>query len=138
MGTFLLSEKRRAPLSVLYPVAPMKPFLFVAIVAILTFSVLSPESASAKGKLPKAKPTPVPEKVNASGAVIKTVSGDSITIEYSKTSTTYKMSGETSITVDDRRARSTELKPGMHAEIDASSINPALLLSIKAHAIPKS
>ena len=116
----------------------MKPFLFVAIVAVLTFSVLSPELASAKGKLPKHKPTPVPEKVNASGSVIKKVSGDSITIDYSKTSTTYKMSAETSITIDDKRARSTELKPGMHAEITASSINPTLLLSVKAHAVPKS
>ncbi len=116
----------------------MKQFLFVVIVAILTFSILSPDNASAKSKLPKGKPTPVPEKVNASGAVIKSVGGDSITIEYSKTSTTYKMSGETNITVDDRRVRSSELKPGMHAEIAASSINPTLLLSISAHAVPKS
>lgn len=116
----------------------MKPFLFVAIVAILTFSILAPESASAKGKAPKHKPTPVPEKINASGASIKTVSGDSITIDYSKTSTTYKMSSETNISIDDRRARSSELRPGMHAEITASSINPNLLLSIRAHAVPKS
>ena len=116
----------------------MKPFLFAAIVAVLIFSILSPDRAEAKGKTPKHKPTPVPEKVNASGAIIKTVSGDSITIDYSKTSTTYKMSGETSITIDDRRARSADLKPGMHAEITASSINPTLLLSIKAHAVPKS
>ena len=115
----------------------MKPFLFVAIVAILTFSILSPELASAKGKTPKAKPTPVPEKVNASGAKIKTVSGDSVTVEYSKTSTTYKMTGETRISIDDRRARATDLKPGMHAEVTASSINPTLLLSISAHSIPK-
>ena len=116
----------------------MKPLLFLAIVVTLAVSVFSPDSASAKGKTPKAKPTPVPEKVNASGAKITTVAGDSITIEYSKTSTTYKMSNETSITIDDKRARSTDLKPGMHAEVTASSINPNLLLSISAHAVPKS
>ena len=118
--------------------SPMKPLLFVAIVAVLTFSVLSPEVTFAKGSLPKHKPTPVPEKVNASGASIKTVSGDSVTIEYSKTSTTYKMSQETQIAIDGKRARSNELKPGMHAEVTASSINPNLLLSISAHAVPKS
>jgi len=114
----------------------MKLFLLVAI---LIFSILSPASAAAKVKpLPKAKPTPAPEKVNASGAKIKTVSGDSLTVEYSKTSTTYKMTGETLITIDDRKSRSTDLKPGMHVEVDASKINPTLLLSIKAHSIPKS
>lgn len=113
----------------------MKSFLFVTFVAVLTFSILSPE-VSAKGKKPKHKPTPVPEKINASGSIIQSVSGDSITIDYSKKSTTYKMSGETSISIDDRRARSSELKPGMHAEITASSINPGLLLSIRAHAVP--
>lgn len=118
-------------------IIPMKPLLFVAIVAVLTFSVLSPDRASAKGKTPKHKPTPVPEKVNASGASIKTVSGDSITIEYSKTSTAYKMSQETQISIDGKRARSNDLKPGMHAEVNASSINPNLLLSISAHAVPK-
>jgi hypothetical protein len=119
----------------------MKPFLFAAIVAFLTLSVLRPDPAEAaktgKGKLPKAKPTPVPEKVNASGSKIAKVGGDSITIEYSKTSTTYKMSAETLITIDGNKARSTDLRPGMHAEISPSAINPGLLLSIKATSVPK-
>ena len=115
----------------------MKPALLVIILAILTISVLSPDSfAASKGKKPKA--TPTPEKVNASGSKITTVSGDSITIEYSKTSTTYKMSNETLIEVDGKRARSSELKPGMKVEVDSSKINPTLLLSIKASTPPKS
>lgn len=116
----------------------MKPSLFVAIVAILTFLVLSPDVTFAKGRMPKHKPTPVPEKVNASGAKIESVAGNTIKIEYSKTSTTYKMTQETQISIDGKRARSTDLKPGMHAEVTASSINPNLLLSISAHAVPKS
>ncbi len=117
----------------------MNPLPFTAIAVVFAFALISPITASAKGvRLTKPKPTPVPEKVNASGAKIAKLSGDSITIEYSKTSTTYKMSNETLISIDGNRARSTELRPGMHAEVDASKINTGLLLSIKASAIPKS
>ena len=110
---------------------PMKPLLFIAIVTTLAISVFSPDVASAKGKSPKAKATPVPEKSKAFSA-IKSVSGDTITIEHSKTSTSYKMSNQTQITVDGLRATSASLKPGMHVEVTASSINPTLLLSIAA------
>lgn len=126
----------------LNPTLAMKQFLLLAVVVCSLLSALAPVSAAGKGgkggRMKKPQPTPVPEKVNASGAKIVTVSGDSITVEYSKTSTTYKMSHETLITVDGRRVRSSDLKPGMHTEVDASKINPTLLLSIKAHAIPKS
>ena len=115
----------------------MKKLLAAAITASLALALLSPDTAAAKPLKPSKNPTPVPEKVNASGSKITMVSGDSITLEYSKTSTTYKMSNETQIDIDGKRARSTELKPGMSAEVDASKINPNLLLSIKAHAAPK-
>ena len=103
------------------------------VVATLALLLFSPDAASAKGFKPRHKPTPVPEKVNASGSTISKIGGDSITIEYSKTSTTYKMSNETQITIDGQRARSTDLKPGMHAEVGVSKITPTLLLSIAAH-----
>ena len=115
----------------------MKPSLPPLLAAILALSLISPDTASAKGLKPSKKPRPEPEKVNASGSQITMVSGDSITIEYSKTSTTYKMSNETQISIDGARARSTALKPGMHAEVDTSKINPNLLLSIKASSIAK-
>ncbi len=117
----------------------MKPLSFTAIAATFCILLTSPDAASAKGGTtgkPKAKH--VPEKVNASGSKISTVSGDSITIEYSKTSTTYKMSNETQISIDGKRARSTELRPGMHAEVGVSTLSPTLLLSIRASSIPKS
>lgn len=112
----------------------MKSLPFTTVLATLALLLFSPDAASAKGFKPNHKPTPVPEKVNASGSKITSVSGDSITIDYSKTSTTYKMSNETQITIDGNRARPTDLKPGMHAEVDASKITPTLLLSITAHA----
>jgi len=115
----------------------MKAFLLIAAAAIFALA-LHPTDAAAKGvKLPKAKPTPVPEKVNASGAKITKAGGDSVTIEYSKTTTTYKVNNETQITVDGKHGGSGDLKPGMHAEISVSSIHPNLLLSIQA-TTPKS
>ena len=122
----------------------MKPLLLIAIAATLTLSFLSPDAFAAKGgskgtgKIPKAKPTPVPEKVNASGPKISKVSGDSITIDSSKTSVTYKMSNETQISIDGKRVRSTDLRPGMRAEVLVSNIHPNLLISIQASAVPKS
>lgn len=115
----------------------MKSLPCTALVATLALLLISQDAASAKGLKPSKKPKPTPEKVNASGSTITKVGGDSITIEYSKTSTTYKMTNETQISIDGNRARSTELKPGMHAEVDASKINPILLLSIKASSTPK-
>ncbi len=115
----------------------MKSLPFTAIVATLAIALISPDAASAKGLKPSKKPKPTPEKVNASGTTITKVSGDSITFEYSKTSTTYKMTNETQISIDGNRARSTDLRPGMHAEVDASKINPSLILSIKASSVPK-
>lgn len=114
----------------------MKPFRLLAIIATLAFSVLSPNHASAKGKLPKAKPTPVPEKSKAF-ASIKSVSGDTITVEHSKTTTKYKMSGETQIQIDGNRATAANLKPGMHVEVTPSSINPTVLRSVAATTPPK-
>ena len=116
----------------------MKRFLLSAIAAILTLSLLSPGTASAKGiKLPKPKPTPVPEKVNASGAKIAKVGGNSITIEYSKKSTDYKLTNETRITIDGKHAGSGDLRPGMHVEVDASALNPTVLLSLSATSVQK-
>ena len=116
----------------------MKPILLIAIAAAFTLSLLSPDAFAAKGgskgnsKLPKAHPTPVPEKVNASGPKISKVAGDSITIESSKTSMTYKMSNDTQISIDGSRMRPTDLRPGMHAEVLVSNLHPNLLISIQA------
>jgi len=113
----------------------MKPHLLLALALTLVFSVFSPDHAFA-ARRGKAKPTPEPEK-SKSYSEIKSVSGDSVTITHSKTDTTYKMNRETQVTIDDQRARGVDLKPGMHAEVTASSINPTVLLSIAAHSIPK-
>ena len=122
----------------LNPNPTMKPFLFPVIAAILAVSFLSPGTASAKGtKTPKLKPTPVPEKINAKGAKIAKVGGNSITIEYSKTSTDYKMTNETRITIDGKHAGSADLRPGMHVEVDASALNPTVLLSLSATSVQK-
>ena len=117
----------------------MKTFLLTAITAIFALSLHPLEAATkgSKGMQHKPKPTPVPEKINASASKITKVGGDSITIEYSKTDTTYKMSSETQISVDGKRARSADLKPGMHVEIGTSSLHPNLLLSIQATSAPK-
>jgi hypothetical protein len=114
----------------------MKPFLLLAIVASLAVTGISPFTASATAansskRLKKAKPTPEPEKSKAFSE-IKSVSGDSITVTHSKTTTTYKMSNETQIRVDGQSVRSTSLKPGMHVEVTPSGINPTLLLSVSA------
>lgn len=110
----------------------MKTFRLLAILATLAFSVLPQDAAAAKGgKGKKAKPTPVPEKSKAF-AEIKSVSGDTITIEHSKTTTKYKMSGETQIQIDGNRASAANLKPGMHVEVTPSSINPSVLRSVAA------
>jgi hypothetical protein len=111
-------------------------FILFTAAATFALAMLSPEAGAAgKGKgnkHPKAKPTPVPEKVNASGPKIASVSGDTVAIEFPKGNETYKISGETIITLNGNRARSTDLKPGMPAEIGVSSIRPGLLLSISA------
>lgn len=113
----------------------MKPFLLLTIVASLAFSLFLPHADAAKGgkggKMKKLHPTPVPEKTKAYSE-IKSVSGDTITVEHSKTATTYKMSNETQIQVDGQRARATDLKPGMHVEVTPGSINPTILRSVAA------
>jgi hypothetical protein len=113
----------------------MKISVLPIIAITLVASSFAPDAAVARG-LPRAKPTPVPEKSKAY-AEIKSVSGEAVTIEHSKTTTTYKMNRDTAVTIDDQRARGTDLKPGMHAEVTPSSINPDLLLSISAHSVPK-
>lgn len=114
----------------------MKLFLLSAFATILALSVLSPGTASAKGtRTPKLKPTPVPEKINAKGAKIAKVGGNSITIAYSKTSTDYKMTNETRINIDGKRAGSADLRPGMHVEVDVSALNPTVLLSLSATSV---
>ena len=80
----------------------------------------------------KPKPTPVPEKVNASGGKIAAVAGDTIVVQYSKTNETFKMTQETNITLNGQRIGSGALKAGMHVEVDSSKINPGLALSIQA------
>ena len=128
-------------MSLLNPTTNMKTLLLTAIAAIFALSLHPLEAAgskgSSKGMQHKAKPTPVPEKINASAAKITKVGGDSITIEYSKTSTSYKMSNETQISVDGKRAGSADLRAGMHVEIGTSSLHPNLLLSVQATTPPK-
>jgi carbon monoxide dehydrogenase subunit G len=113
----------------------MKTSLITVIAVSLALSLLAPGTASAK--FPKLKPTPEPDKVNAAGATIGTVAGDSVTIQTSKKSTTYRVSRDTQVQVDGQRATLANLKPGMHAEVTASSLDPNLLLSISAHSVPK-
>lgn len=122
-------------MTLLNPTTKMKTFLLIAVAAIFALSLHPLEAAGkggSKGTQHKAKPTPVPEKINASAAKITKVGGDSITIEYSKTSTSYKMSSETQVSIDGKRAGSADLRAGMHVEIGASSLHPSLLLSIQA------
>ena len=123
-----------------HPNPKMKRFLLSAIAAVFALSLLLPGTVSAKGgkgMTPKPKPTPVPEKINAKGAKIAKVGGNSITIEYSKTSTDYKMTNETRITIDGKHAGSADLRPGMHVEVDASALNPTVLLSLSATSVHK-
>jgi hypothetical protein len=117
----------------------MKPCLLLAAIASLALATFAPDAVAAKGggRTKKAKPTPVPEKSKAFSE-IKSVAGDTITIEHSKTTTTYKMSNETQIRVDGQSVRSTSLKPGMHVEVTPSSINPSVLRSIAATTPSKS
>ena len=120
----------------LHPTTRMKISLLTAVAGIAILALHLPEAAG-KGPMHKPKPTPTPEKINASGAKITKVGGDSIMIEYSKTSTSYKMTGETQITIDGKRAGSADLRAGMHVETGASTLNPSLLLSIRATTDPK-
>jgi hypothetical protein len=90
-----------------------------------------PASAAVR-PLPRAKKTPVPEKINASTPKIESVSDSSITVTSSKTTQTYKIDSHTLISVNGKKGTAGDLKTGMHVEVDSSSINPNLALSIKA------
>ncbi len=124
----------------LKPKPHMKTFLLITTAAIFTLLLIPMDASGAKGgkgMQHKLKPTPVPEKINASGAKITKVGGDSITIDYSKTSTTYRMSNETQININGKRGTSADLKPGMLVEIGKSDLKPGMLLSIEATTPPK-
>jgi hypothetical protein len=110
----------------------MKPTLFATAILCLAFALLSPGAAYAKGKMQKPKPTPVPEKVNASGGKIAAVAGDTISVQYSKTTQNFKMTNETNITLEGTKVGSNALKKGMSVEVEASKLNPGLALSISA------
>jgi hypothetical protein len=109
----------------------MKTRLFLPIAAVLAILIIQPDSAFGR-RMAKPRPTPARPKVNASGTTIVSASAASVTIQYSKEKQTYRISGETMIEVDGRRVRSLDLKPGMHAELGISKIEPDLLLSISA------
>jgi len=92
-------------------------------------SVLATPFASAR---PKLKPTPAPQKSEA-GTVIESVSGDSVTVKASKTTTTYKVDNRTAIRVNGIPGTTANLKKGMHAEVEASGLNPGFALSVTAN-----
>ena len=113
----------------------MKSSLRLIFTLSIALPLLAASSVLAKGKgMQKPKPTPVPEKVNASGGKIITVAGDTIAVQYSKTTQTFKMSRETNITLNGQRVGAQALKSGMHVEVDASKIDPGLALSVQASA----
>src|SRR6266446_1652221 len=110
---------------------PMKfPRILIPILAFALLPLVTNPVFAAKK--PKPKSTPKPQKVNASGSKIESVSNDSISVTTSKTKKTYKIDSHTAITVNERKGTAADLKSGMHVEVDASNINPDLALSIKA------
>jgi len=110
---------------------PMKTSRILIPILSLAISLLWTNPASAAVK-PRVKATPVPEKINAGGAKIESVSADSITVKASKTSQTYKIDSHTAITVNGKKGTAEDLKAGMRVEVDGSKIDPTKALSIKA------
>ena len=108
---------------------PMKTSRLLILALVVGLSAVSVPSASAR---PKLKPTPTPQKSEA-GTVIEGVSGDSVTIKASKTTTTYKVDNRTAIRVNGVPGTTANLKKGMHAEVTASGLNPGFALSVTAN-----
>ena len=71
-------------------------------------------------------------KVHASGGKITAVSANSISVQVSKTTDTYKISAATLIHLDGRKAGAGDLKKGMHAEVTASQLDPGAASAIEA------
>ena len=72
------------------------------------------------------------KKVDASGAKITAVSASSVSIESAKVKHTYKITAATQIHVDGRKAGAADMKKGMHAEVTASQLDPAVAMAIEA------
>jgi hypothetical protein len=71
-------------------------------------------------------------KVHASGAKITAVSANSISVLTGKSTHTYKISGQTLIEVDGRKAGANALHKGMLAEVTPSSLDPGTAMSVEA------
>lgn len=99
------------------------------LVLLSLLSLMLLHDAPAKGK---AKKTPPPIKVHASGAKISAVSTDSISVETGKSSQTYKISGSTHIHLDGRKVSANDLRKGMRADVTSSQLDPDSAMSIEA------
>lgn len=83
-----------------------------------------------------AGPTPAfaarrPKKVNTE-TTISAISKDSISVKSGQATHTYKISSQTTIHVDGRKADAKDLKKGMHAEITASQLDVNTASAIEA------
>jgi len=63
---------------------------------------------------------------------ITQVSAHSISVNVGHAKHTYKITGETAIRLDGRKASARELRKGMAAEVTASQINPKIAIEIEA------
>jgi hypothetical protein len=105
----------------LKPAVPMKHLLLC--ITLLSFLAACTVPAHAYRR-PGAK--------TSSEAKITAVSGDSITVQNGKASHTYKISSQTTIHVDGRKADHKDLKKGMHAEVTTSQLDPNTASAIEA------
>ena len=71
------------------------------------------------------------EKVNTE-TTISAISKDSISVKSGQATHTYKISSQTTIHVDGRKADAKDLKKGMHAEITASQLDVNTASAIEA------
>jgi ligand-binding sensor domain-containing protein len=71
-------------------------------------------------------------KVATAEAKITAISKDSITVQSGKASHTYKISSQTTIHVDGRKAEAKDLKKGMHADVTTSQLDVNTASAIEA------
>jgi hypothetical protein len=110
----------------------MKTSRLITILLTVVLCAVSTETAFAKRKLSKAKPTPTPKKVNAHSATILSISRGAISIKSPSETLNYRIDYRTSITLDGSTVAVDALRRGMYADVTPSGLDPGLAMSITA------
>ena len=114
----------------IHTINPMKTSTLLPTFLAVLVCAFATDAAYGKG-LPKAKPTPVPEKSSAHSVIVN-VSNNGISVKAGHDTKEFKIDGHTTVTLDGNRVAIGALKAGMYADVTPGNLDPKAAMSIAA------